>query len=637
MKQLLLILLGTYVLSANAQIKKDTLYYYNKAQSGVMIPEDASWYNAKSKFTTFDLDGKMLLIHFWDPTQPDGLLSLEQFQSIVKDRPQLGMLSVLRSDLQAFQDPGIVENLIKELKVDHPLILTTDFKSFDPFDFRGYPQVGVVLDEGQLLTKQYGLLPTVSMLPILDSVIKLGDELGLNTKPFRYTKEYEVPEPDRLLSYPSGICADERSKRLFVSDTGNDRVLVLSENGRLLGIIGTSATGFRNGTFGNSQFNHPMGLAFDTERNQLYIADALNHSIRVVDINTGVVSTCLGNGEQSLIFQTQIHPGNPMNLPTDLYLEGNNLYFTMAGDNQIWKMDIRTRVANLVAGKPGGGYEDGKAKQARLDGPQFLTVHDGEIFFTESSSSRLRKVSKDGVVSTILGGDSIRSEANLNIPNGLVMTNEKLIICDAHGQRILQFHEGQLTKLSGKYMSPGMRVGKGKKAKWNMPSDICALNGQLYVLDKNNHAIRVMESKKGRSSFLEISNYMDVLMQGNAFTSGAVFMPEPVGIPYGQTRKVTLYIELEEGLKWDPKGRNEIEMNDPGLNKLLTVNPMTGKVELECTNFPENPNASIQMYLTVKDQASGAVLMRTVQVFIPFDPDDDDSEPEVNYRPFMNY
>jgi sugar lactone lactonase YvrE len=625
------------MLHSQGQSRKDTLYYYNKAKSGVMIPSDAEWFNSKSKFTSFDIDGKMLMLHFWDPFSADGLRSLAESENLQKKHPQLALMSVLRSDIPAMQNRELVNQLIQANKVNHPVITTSDYSSFGPLEFRGFPQIGMVMDEGKLVSKQYGLLPTNDLEILLDRLFKYSDEIGLDAKPFRFNKEYQVPPPKRLLNYPTSICVDSRYNRLFIADTGNDRILMISESGKLLGVIGTGTKGYRNGTFGNSQFNHPLGLAFDSQRNQLYIADALNHSIRVVDINTGVVSTCLGNGSVSVIFQNTILPGTPLNTPIGLIIEGNDLFFTMAGDDQLWKMDIRTRNATLVAGKPGGGNEDGEALNARLNSPMYLTKVGEDIYFLESSTSSLKMMDASGNVKTLLSVDSNSTTNNLMIPMGITSVNGEVYIADTYNHRIVKYQEGALTTLTGLSGEWGNKNGKQKKAKWNAPSGICSLNNQLFIVDQNNHSIRVVDTKKGRSNTLEISNYMDLLMQGNAFNDGAILMADPVGIPYGKTRVIKLNINLEPGMKWDPQGRNEVDMNDPGLNKLISLNPLTGIIEIECTNFPDNPNATLQMYLTAKDVNSGALLFRTVQVFIPFDPDGDEAEPEIEYRPFEGY
>lgn len=46
--------------------------------------------------------------------------------------------------------------------------------------------------------------------------------------------------------------------------------------------LGARVTGWRDGTLRDALFDHPDGLAFDSDLAQLYVADSNNHVIRLV-------------------------------------------------------------------------------------------------------------------------------------------------------------------------------------------------------------------------------------------------------------------------------------------------------------------------------------------------------------------
>lgn len=60
-------------------------------------------------------------------------------------------------------------------------------------------------------------------------------------------------------------------------------------------LAGSGQVGYQDGPGDVAMFNNPQGLAVDHERN-VYVADTLNHRIRMVD-PTGVVTTVAGTGD----------------------------------------------------------------------------------------------------------------------------------------------------------------------------------------------------------------------------------------------------------------------------------------------------------------------------------------------------
>lgn len=83
-------------------------------------------------------------------------------------------------------------------------------------------------------------------------------------------------------NHPEGITVDV-SGRVFVSDTRNQRIRVISAKGYVNTIAGSGIAGRHNGTNSASQFNSPAGLVADGS-GTLYIADRANALIRIITI-----------------------------------------------------------------------------------------------------------------------------------------------------------------------------------------------------------------------------------------------------------------------------------------------------------------------------------------------------------------
>src|SRR5205823_4008484 len=119
---------------------------------------------------------------------------------------------------------------------------------------------------------------------VIAGIIKEFDPKGkINREPLNLALEKDTAAKTTL-SYPGKIAADPKGGRLFVTDSNNNRVLVMSVSGVIQETIGMGGRGFVDGDFGTAQFFRPQGIAYDADANALYIADTENHAIRKIDL-----------------------------------------------------------------------------------------------------------------------------------------------------------------------------------------------------------------------------------------------------------------------------------------------------------------------------------------------------------------
>ena len=126
---------------------------------------------------------------------------------------------------------------------------------------------------------------------------------------------------------------------------------------------------------------------------------------------------------------------------------------------------------------------------------------EGNIYISHRSQNRIRKVSPDGIITTIAGngvagygGDGGPAlEASLNFPAGLAFHNGSLYVADRNNHRVRRIHsDGIITTVVG-VGEPDCcgDGGPAVEAMLNLPSDI-ALDaaGNLYISDRSNNRIR---------------------------------------------------------------------------------------------------------------------------------------------------
>jgi uncharacterized protein (TIGR03437 family) len=140
----------------------------------------------------------------------------------------------------------------------------------------------------------------------------------------------------------------------------------------------------------------------------LFIGDTENSRVRKVGPD-GVISTIAGTGAQGLLgdggpaVQAQLYS------PTSLALDASgNLFIADTGHSLIRKV-TRDGVISTVAGEPPprtyADPGDGRpSTQTSLNGPQGLAVDSGgNLYIGETNGNHIRRVSASGIVSTIAG------------------------------------------------------------------------------------------------------------------------------------------------------------------------------------------------------------------------------------------
>jgi sugar lactone lactonase YvrE len=108
------------------------------------------------------------------------------------------------------------------------------------------------------------------------------------------------PATAALLAGPDEIVIDSVGNVLF-TDKGNNCVRKIDTSGIITTIVGTGTPGF-SGDGGNpasAELRSPAGMAMDNA-GRLYIADNLNHRIRIVDFTTGIEQLNISANELTL-------------------------------------------------------------------------------------------------------------------------------------------------------------------------------------------------------------------------------------------------------------------------------------------------------------------------------------------------
>jgi sugar lactone lactonase YvrE len=231
---------------------------------------------------------------------------------------------------------------------------------------------------------------------------------------------------------------------LYVADFDNDLIRRVTPAGEVSTL--TAQTGFRR----------PFGMLFAAD-GTLYVQTDANDT-GGLNTSTGTLwRVDLDSGEATVVAR---NIGRPRGIAE---LDDGRLVLADGPRHSVYLLDLdaATPTPTLLAGSndpQGFGYIDGQGAEARFYRPQDAVVIDNEIYMTDRENHRVRKITVDGVVTTVAGSgaassnDGPMAQASFNRPYGLAHDGAgNLYVSETAGYRIrrIDIASGVVTTVAG--------------------------------------------------------------------------------------------------------------------------------------------------------------------------------------------
>jgi thiol-disulfide isomerase/thioredoxin len=484
------------------------------SQPKVRAPElngGIGWLNTDKPLSLQGLRGKVVLLDFWTYGCINCIHIIPDLKKLEAKYPN--QLVVIGVHSAKFENEGETENIRKIIlryELEHPVVNDANYKIWDQYAVRAYPTQVLIDPDGYIIGNYVGEGYAAEIDKAVGNTVEDFRKKGtLNEKPLEFALE-SAKVGNLPLAFPGKILADEKSNRLFISDSNHNRIVITDLQGKLIETVGNGEPGLKDGDFSTANFKRPQGMALEGEN--LYVADTENHAIRMVNLKAKTVETLAGDGKQA---EWRSVGGDAktsrLSSPWDLLKIGDALYIAMAGNHQIWKLDFASQKVAPFAGTGAEARVDGQIGESAFSQPSGLVTDGKKIWVADSEANIIREIDlQKATVETLVGGDLWEfgdkdgegDDVRLQHPLGVVLHEGKVLIADTYNHKIKQLDtEKRIVKT---FLGGKSGQADGAKPQFYEPAGLTIAKGKLYVADTNNHAVRVVDLRTKQSSTLKI-------------------------------------------------------------------------------------------------------------------------------------
>ena len=426
------------------------------------------------------------------------------------------IIGVHSGKFNAERDLENIRRKVAEYRIKHPVVNDANMVIWERFGVSSWPTLVLITPDGRLAGMNSGEIPFADLDRVVGQVAaKFKDQLNL--KPLAFPAEMDKQRSGSLL-FPGKVLADRPGNRLFISDTGHNRIVQTDLEGKSPVAIGAGDEGFVDGAFAKAKFNRPQGMCLDGDT--LYVADTENHAIRAVDLVAKRVSTISGTGEQAQRSPADRYVGpartSALSSPWDIIqVPGSPVfYIAMAGPHQIWKLNVKTGKIGVWAGSGAENIQDGDLDTACFAQPSGLATDGENLFVADSEVSGVRIITglntAHAEVGRIVGQglfefgdrDGIGPEVRLQHCLGVAYGDGKLFIADTYNNKVKV--ADPKTRAVKTLAGDGKPGSEDNPPRFYQPGGLSVAGTSLYVADTNNHKIRVIDLKTGTRRTLKI-------------------------------------------------------------------------------------------------------------------------------------
>ncbi|GAB4276035.1 MAG: hypothetical protein Kow0029_17650 [Candidatus Rifleibacteriota bacterium] len=272
---------------------------------------------------------------------------------------------------------------------------------------------------------------------------------------------------ERQFNFPMGLDWDPSRKELLIADTGNDRIVKLSADGRFISQHGGFGIAFGDKS---EEREDSLDEPFDVATggfSDFYVSDQNNDRICIFD----TYQSYRGN-----LFPQANDRRNRLDRPRGIKIDyENNVWIVDGRADKVFKI---TTTGDKLLEVGGYGYSMFQLK----DPTQIDISIEGEIYVADRGKSRIAVFDRLGSYQREMK-DHLKSPAGVAIdPDGMIF------VCDDRTNELGMYTPRGVRLLYIAHASDG--------SKFRRPSDISVTANKLFLLDSGNHRVVTFNRKK---------------------------------------------------------------------------------------------------------------------------------------------
>jgi DNA-binding beta-propeller fold protein YncE len=251
---------------------------------------------------------------------------------------------------------------------------------------------------------------------------------------------------------------------VYLADTWSNRIRTYDpKTGIVTGFAGTGEKGFAgdDGPAERAKFGNVYCVAFDHDKENLYVADLDNRRIRTINMKTRLVRTHAGNGLRGVPAAHAVATAAPLLDPRAVAAAQGGVVYILERSGHALRMTNtgEGRIATVAGtGKPGAALGDGSALRVQFNGPKHLCIeYQGKshaVLIADTENHRILRYvpGRNGATvevlcgtgkkgSAIVAGDPLQS--GLFQPHGVAVHPKTgaIYIADSGNNRILKIEK----------------------------------------------------------------------------------------------------------------------------------------------------------------------------------------------------
>jgi hypothetical protein len=484
--------------------------------SAFQFPAGTVWFNTDYQFNTDLLKDKLVVLGCLQPEEITGIGAMVDLQEEFLTVPQVQFITLIPAREPAYSRQEIFD-FIQQNGISHPIGIVPNWGDIPMIEGAGLPQI-LVFDKSM----KESVLGIQGMRYRENVSASLAQWVKTDANSYSLWQSTITPEPKHwanpLIELPNDLCYF--TGELAVSEPALFRVSTVSEDGLIQKRIG-GVRGYADGDISVAQMKKPTGVTFSYAEQLLYIADPLNHAIRIYDNEQHILLTILGNGKQPNIdnFEKSTTWKGAIPYPTDVFILKNKIYVLAGNDCSVWELNTADQSSKLI------WRSENKDAQGNALSALSLQYMNKEFYMLKSNGTISKFKKKKEQV-------AYAPEKPVNRAGGFTFYNNDLVISEPFNHKISWL--GSVKNMAGSGIV-GLKDGAADTAQFSRPMALNKIGSEIFVCEGGYGVLRKwrMVSNEVKSFYPMVSQ--EALYAGESPNAGEAVALEPITVEPGKT------------------------------------------------------------------------------------------------------